>query len=110
MKRYDKDAEGIVVKTQKYLRTYGHANSARKIADRFEDDAKEAAEFTDSPLLLRKGKRNIPDEWDDVTPSRSYKFPQKGKGTRHRDRETIRKPDLELPEEGEMLYGEEEEE
>lgn len=107
MKRYDEEAKDIVTKTNKYYRTYGHANSARKIADRYSDDAREAAEYTDSPLLLRKGKRNIPDEWDDVTPARAYKFPQKGRGTRHRDRKTIRRPDL--PEEGEMLYGEEEE-
>lgn len=73
------------------LRTFPHANSYRKIVDRYEEDREDAREFTDSFSTNRKGgKRNVPDAWDDEATSLVGKYPVKPK--KHNiKRDTIRK-------------------
>lgn len=79
-------------KYQQIWRTFPHANSGRKIAERYDEDREEALEYTDSFSTNRKGgEHNYPNLYDDEYVEQ-YKYPVKPK--RHHDnRDTIRKPD-----------------
>lgn len=73
------------------LRTFPHANSYRKIVDRYEEDREDAMEYTDSFSTNRKGgKRNVPDALDDETTSLVGKYPVKPK-KHNKKRDTIRR-------------------
>ena len=72
------------------LRRFPHANSMRKIAGRFEADAKEAGEYTSSPLHLRNGKCGIMSVYEDVPPATSKTWVTKPKEYDF-DRATIRR-------------------
>lgn len=56
-------------------RTFPHANSARKLADRYNDDRIEAAEYTNRFSTNRNRHKNIPSIYDDepTVNSRKYK-------------------------------------
>ena len=80
-------------KTAAQFRTYPHANSGRKLADRFDEDRREAEEYTATPIRNRKGGiGNYPNLYDDNYTAMSDKYPVKPK--RRRDNETIRRGGL----------------
>lgn len=73
------------------LRTFPHANSKRKIADRYDEDREDAREFTESFSTNRTGGiRNIPDARDDIPTSKVGKYPVKPK-KHNKKRDTIRR-------------------
>ena len=75
-----------------YFRTFPHANSLRKQVARFDEDRKEILEYTDISIRLRNGRNKIPNMYNDIYPSRAFKWVAKPKTRRNRDnRKTIRK-------------------
>lgn len=74
-------------------RSFPHTNAARKNFAKYDTDIEEMREegiSTDKMPGLRHGK-SVPDTWDDVTRHDARKsWKTKPKGTRHRNRETIR--------------------
>lgn len=72
-------------------RTFPHANSARKLADRYDDDRAEAIEYTDDFQPNRNGHKNIPDIYDDELTAGSGKYKTKPKKHNHKGQDTIRK-------------------
>lgn len=73
-----------------YFRTFPHANSLRKQADRFEDDRREILEYSCCQIRLRNGKSKIPDLYDDVYPDGTGKWITKPRSNDF-SRRTIRK-------------------
>jgi len=76
-------------------RTFPHANSAREISDRYDDDRDEALEYTNSFDGNYNSKREIPDVYWDETTSRGGKYPVKPKLHDKKGGDTIRKLDKE---------------
>lgn len=72
-------------------RTFPHANSAREISDRYDDDRDEAMEYTDSFDGNYISKNEIPDYFSDKPTSRSGKYPVKPKKYDKKGGDTIRK-------------------
>lgn len=74
-------------------RSFPHTNAARKDFAKYDADIEEMREegiSTDKMPGLRHGK-SAPDTWDDVIRQDARKsWKTKPKGTRHRNRETIR--------------------
>lgn len=70
------------------MRSFPHSNSNKKLADRYKEDRDEAMQYTDSFSTLRKGKKNIPDVYDDEFIYRKY--PTKPKKNDHKGKESIR--------------------
>lgn len=88
------------------FRSFPHSNSERENAGRFESDLKEMAEegiASDSMPKLRGGKHRTPDSYDDVMRHDMTKpWETKRKGTRHRNRESIRTKPVEEEEDEEL--------
>ena len=84
-----------MISLKPFYRTFPHSNSERKDADRFEDDVREMTDEgvpSDAMPTLRNGKHGTPDACDDVPRHDATKpYETKPKGTRHRDRDTIRR-------------------
>lgn len=75
-------------------RTFPLSNAARKSEARYASDIEEMAEegiSSDEMPRLRNGRNSKPDAWYDVPRSDLTKWVVKRKGTRHRDRATIRR-------------------
>ena len=82
-----------------YYRTFPHSNSYREDAARYDSDVQEMEEEGVSSNCipkLRDGKHGRPDCYDDVPRHDATKtWETKPKGTRHRKRDTIRRPQVE---------------
>jgi len=82
------------LRLKNYFRTFPHSNSLRKECARYEADLEEMQEegiSSDSIPTLRNGKHGTPDLYDDVPRHEATKsWETKPKGTRHRERDTIR--------------------
>lgn len=72
-------------------RTFKHANSARELDDRYDDDRAEAMEYTSNFSTNRKGHKEIPNIYDDQPVSKSGKWKVKPKEHDHKGGDTIRK-------------------
>lgn len=72
-------------------RTFKHANSARELDDRYDDDRMEAIEYTANFSTNRKGHKSIPSIYDDQPTAKSGKWNVKPKEHDHKGGDTIRK-------------------
>lgn len=76
------------------IRHCSHANSGRRIAENFDEDAREAREYTDSVFKNRHGvsEEAYPSDYSDFF-IYTKKYATKPKANHHKGGKTIRRPD-----------------
>ena len=73
----------VAEKNEAFIRNVSHANSLKRIADRYKGDREEAMEYTENFSTNRMGTRTIPDAWDDIWNDMGGKYVVKPKKHNH---------------------------